>query len=406
MKVVFLCGYYEKQYEFEVVANTKGNVEFSANEFQRKIIVGLKENNIDFNVISAPLIGSYPNRYKQRIFKPLNKKCGECEYVKFNNLWGVRNFSRARSLKKALDPFVRLRDKEKLIIIYSPHTPFLEAAVYAKKKDENIKLCLVVPDLPQYMNLNAKQSLLYKIGKKFDIKKFYLLNEKIDSYVLLTEQMKEALNVGNRPYIVKEGIVSSEKLKSFSNNLSQNHARNRTIKYLTYTGKVNFQFGLKELVESFKQIPDKNLHLVICGTGDAAHYVIEESKKDERIEYKGQVLPSEAQRWMEISDILINPRRGDGEYIKYSFPSKTIDYLLTGHPVIGYYLEGMPKIYKSLIIDMNNNDLFEALIKSKNIDYSNRECLLKDYFLTLTEKAFIKNLLIVSFPQIENKGIN
>lgn len=405
MKIVLLCGYYEKQYESEVVTNTKGNVEFSANEFQRKIIDGLKKNNLDFDVISAPLIGSYPNRYKKRVFKPFSERDSNCTYVSFNNLWGLRNFSRAKHLKKALGSFIESKDNQKLIIIYSPHTPFLDAAVYAKKKDKNIKLCLVVPDLPQYMNLNAKQSLLYKIGKKLDIKKFYSLNKKIDSYVLLTEQMKDILKVGNRPYIVKEGIVSSEKLETFSN-LNQKPERNGAIKYLTYTGKVNFQFGIKELVESFKQIPDEDLHLVICGAGDAAQYVTEESKKDKRIEYKGQVLPSEAQKWMEISDILINPRRGDGEYTKYSFPSKTIDYLLTGNPVIAYYLGGMPEIYKSLIIDMNINDLFEALIKSKNINHNNRECLLKSYFLTLSETIFIKNLLTINFPQINNKGMS
>ena len=394
MKIVFLCGYYEKQYESEVVTNTKGNIEFSANEFQRKVIVGLKKNNLDFDVISAPLIGSYPNRYKMQVFKPFSERDSDCTYVAFNNVWGVRNFSRARHLKKSLGSFIESKDNQKLIIIYSPHTPFLEAAVYAKKKDKNIKLCLVVPDLPQYMNLNAKQSVLYKIGKKFDIKRFYSLNESIDSYVLLTEQMKDILKVGNRPYIVKEGIVSSEKLEAFSN-FNQKPSRSSTIKYLTYTGKVNFQFGIRELVEGFEQIPDENLHLVICGTGDAAQYVIEKSKKDKRIEYKGQVLPSEAQKWMENSDFLINPRRGDSEYTKYSFPSKTIDYLLTGNPVIAYYLDGMPEIYKQFICLLNSVSLLDAM---KNAFEGNgRHKKLLNYFSSLTEKKFVFDIMEMNY---------
>lgn len=44
MKVVFLCGYYERQFESEIKKNTRGNVEFSANEFQGKIIDGLNED--------------------------------------------------------------------------------------------------------------------------------------------------------------------------------------------------------------------------------------------------------------------------------------------------------------------------------------------------------------------------
>lgn len=364
MKIVFLCGYFEKQYECEIMKQTRGNVEFSANEFQGRIINGLKNNNLDYKVISAPLINSFPNGYKKFGYKSFNES--ECRYVSFNNIWGVRNFSRAKNLKKALKPFIEDKSEKKLIIIYSPHTPFLDAAVYAKEKDKNIKLCLVVPDLPQYMNLNAKQSILYKIGKKFDIKKFYKLNKNIDSYVLLTEPMKDVLQVGDRPYIVKEGTVSEEKLIKLSKQKS--YKQNSEIKYLTYTGKVNFQFGIKELIDDFKSIHDENLRLVICGEGDAVGYVEKEAAKDKRIEYKGQVLPAEAQEWMEKSDILINPRKGDGEYTKYSFPSKTIDYLLTGKPVIAYYLDGMPPVYNEFLITLNHRTLTEAIAIALNVN--------------------------------------
>lgn len=357
MKIMFLCGYYEKQFEYEIKRNTRGGVEFSANEFQGKIIEGLKKNELDYTVISAPLIGNFPNRYKKFTYKRFKE--GECHYVSFNNLWGVRNFSRAKSLKKALKPFIEDKSEKKLIIIYSPHTPFLDAAVYAKKKDKNIKLCLVVPDLPQYINVNARKSVLYKIGKKYDVKKFYNLNKNIDSYVLLSESMKDVLQVGDRPYIVKEGIVSEDRLRKFKNQKSQKN--DNKIKYLTYTGKVNFQFGIKELIDRFESVHDENLRLVICGDGDAASYVAKEAAKDKRIEYKGQVLPAEAQEWMEKSDMLINPRKCDCEYTKYSFPSKTIDYLLTGNPVIAYYLEGMPPIYKDFLITLNQRMLAEAI---------------------------------------------
>ena len=168
MKVLLLCGVFAKENEKEIIENSKRAVEYSANIFQEKLIEGFEETVEDFSVLSAPFIGAYPIAYKQRVFKGFQEEQNKYKYVHFNNIWGIRNFSRAKSLKTRLQEFIKDLDKEKLIVVYSPHTPFLEAAVYAKKKDPNIKICLIVPDLPQYMNLNKKKSLLYRIGKFFD----------------------------------------------------------------------------------------------------------------------------------------------------------------------------------------------------------------------------------------------
>ena len=159
MKIVLLCGYFAKENEQEVNENAKAAVEYSANIFQDKIIGGLEENNCNFDVISAPFIGAFPNAYKKIFFRGFKAKQTKCKYVKFNNVWGIRNFSRANSLKRSLKNFIKIKDTQKLIIVYSVHTPLLNAAVYAKKKDPNIRICLIVPDLPQYMNLNIKKKV-------------------------------------------------------------------------------------------------------------------------------------------------------------------------------------------------------------------------------------------------------
>jgi hypothetical protein len=37
------------------------------------------------------------------------------------------------------------------------------------------------------------------------------------------------------------------------------------------------------------------------------------------------------------------------EYTRYSFPSKNIEYLLSGKPVVGYFLDGMPHVYQDFM---------------------------------------------------------
>ena len=47
--------------------------------------------------------------------------------------------------------------------------------------------------------------------------------------------------------------------------------------------------------------------------------------------------------------MLVNPRISGEAYTRYSFPSKVIDYLQTGLPVVSAFLEGMPDIYRQLL---------------------------------------------------------
>lgn len=157
------------------------------------------------------------------------------------------NFSRAKALKKRIKKLILKDGKEfNLIVIYSAHEPFLEAGVYAKSILPNSKICFVVPDLPQYMNLEKNKTKIYDVLKKYDIKKIEKLTENVDSFVVLTEKMKEPLHIGNRRYMVVEGIIDElpEKKPETVDSL----------KNIVYTGKLNFAFGIEALVEAFKEI--------------------------------------------------------------------------------------------------------------------------------------------------------
>ena len=345
MKILMICGVYAEENENEVLECTKGYAEQSANIFQRKLISGIEQNQVEYKIISAPLIGAYPMRYKNSRFSGFTKTNSNYEYVCFNNIWGIRNLSRSKSLKKAVKEYLTKETEEEfLILVYCPHTPFLEAAIYAKELKPKSKVCLVVPDLPQYMNLNESKRGIYDICKKIDIRYMEKFIAKVDSFVLLTEPMKDVLKIGDRPYIVVEGIVDVDSYKSKTVN-----ATSDGITRIVYAGKMNMKFGLKDLVDSFMRIEDSNYRLILCGDGDARAYVEEKAVIDKRIEYKGMVTATKAREYIDMADVLVNPRPNNDEYTKYSFPSKNIEYLLTGKPVVAYMLDGMPKYYERFL---------------------------------------------------------
>ncbi len=369
MEVLLLCGVFAKENEKEVMEHSRGGSDLAANLFQQKLINGFREVDCDFSVLSAPFIGAYPMGSDIAVFRGFSSPHGEYTYVNFNNVWGIRNFSRSAALKKAMRSFIELDDPQKLIVVYCPHTPFLEAAVYAKRRDPRIRICLYVPDLPQYMNRNAHRGGLYDFFKKYDVASMTKLMEQVDSYILLTEPMKDLLPVGDKPYRVIEGIVTSEEIELAKWD-SATVSDDELIR-VVYTGKLNEQFGIKKLVDAFGMIEDPRFRLVLCGRGDCEDYIEEQGKIDPRIQYLGQVSPEEAKAWMCRASVLVNPRMASMEYTKYSFPSKNIEYLLSGRPVVAYFLPGMPAEYRQFMTTIADDR--EESIKNAIIDAAGRE---------------------------------
>ena len=76
-------------------------------------------------------------------------------------------------------------------------------------------------------------------------------------------------------------------------------------------------------------------------------YINKSAKEDSRIIFKGRVKHSEVIELQRKATVLINPRRPNGGITKYSFPSKTMEYMVSGTPMIGYKLEGIPVDYYS-----------------------------------------------------------
>ena len=345
-----LCDYFEKDHEKTICSSQKSAVEFSANNVQGCLISGLKKV-VDINIVSAPLIGSFPKENYIFSFPALSSNAG-IEYVSFNNVWGFRNISRTIALKKKLFQLAKNK-KIRNIIVYSPHTPFLQAAVSAKKKDGAVRICLIVPDLPQYRNLKKNVSLTYKIAKKYDVKHFYSLCEYVDSYLFFAPAMKEIFDTAGKKVIITEGLLEDD---IFEKNEAQKKSIvvEPDIKYIVYTGKMYERFGVKDLVDAFMTLDNPSYRLVICGSGDIDEYVKIQVEKDSRIIALGQVSPDESHMWQLKANVLINPRSNDEDFVKYSFPSKNLEYLASGSLVVAHFLKGMPEVYRDFMLCIND----------------------------------------------------
>lgn len=163
-----------------------------------------------------------------------------------------------------------------------------------------------------------------------------------DGYVLLTARMNERVNPRKKPFLIVEGQVD-EGMGRTQNTLSGKYPE----KVCLYAGMLYRLYGVDKLVRAFLRVTDPEARLFLYGTGDAEEDIRAAMARDNRIRLMG-LAGNETVVAAEVrSTLLINPRPTEGAYAAYSFPSKNLEYMASGTPVLTTCLAGIPEEYEA-----------------------------------------------------------
>lgn len=346
-QILFLSGLYPKQFQEEILSNANNYIDNAANALQWKYVNGFDCLGwADTKLLNSKYIGSYPSRYKELFVKtrPFAHQEGASDIdIGFCNLKYYKVVSRFIAIKRVLRREIknRIGNTNFILVAYSLTDTNARLLKFAKKILPSIKTVIIVPDLPEYMNTSNKESLLYSVLKSIEIKLIRRNMKYVDHYVFLTKAMAKFLKV-KKDYFVCDGLVDdvkyvkpSEKSQDFN---------------VVYTGSMHERYGVKNLVGGFMQVRDKRFRLILCGGGDSADYIKRCAEVDKRIIYKGAVRPKEIRKIQLSAGVLVNPRTNDEEFVKYSFPSKVLEYMSAGRPVLTYKLSSYSDVYDEFLI--------------------------------------------------------
>lgn len=326
------------------------------NVFQRSLTDGLAGHLGDsLTVMNVLPVGTWPGHYKKLFLGSRDWKEGNMHGRETGgiNLPFLKQISRAVMTKRFLKK--NLRDRTE-IIVYSAYLPFLRAACAVAGK--NAKITAIITDLPEYYDFQ-KTSFLFGILRKIQNRAIYRCLAHIDRFVVLTKQMTLPLAVGKRPWLCVEGICTAD--------AAQTEDAETVPGSVLYTGAIHEKFGILNLLAAFELTDRQDISLWICGSGDAEKYVKAAAERDPRIRFFGFCDLETVGRLRAKAAVLVNPRTNEGEYTKYSFPSKTMEYMASGKPVVMYRLDGIPEEYDRYLFYVSPGDpakmLLEAITK-------------------------------------------
>lgn len=133
--------------------------------------------------------------------------------------------------------------------------------------------------------------------------------------------------------------------------------------HLVYAGQLSVLNGVTLLLEALKHISNPKLKVTILGGGEFASQVEEAAQHDSRIQFLGLRPHDEVLKIYEQADLLVNLRRTDYQTHRYVFPSKVVECLATGRPLLSTCTGHVESEFQDLVFPLRHEEP-EALARA------------------------------------------
>ena len=328
------------QYVFPV--NGAGAV--SGSLFQQSMIEGLEAQGHTVDIVC-----DYPHAPGKRIkpeYRWFHREGARDVAVRAVNFPYVsvlfKSFFMTRWVKKMVK-----ENRYDVAIAYLIHQPYMACLKKAKKLCPKTKTVLICPDLPDMMDMTLSEKKLKAFLKKLDMNRIRKLYEKVDGYVLFAEPMKEQIPVKEKPWTVIEGVATVDDLDTTPVEKE---------KFMLYAGTLHKNIGVENIIKSLDYIDDPSVTLKLYGTGELEEHIRNVAAKNPRVTYGGFVDRNTLFEEQKRAIALVNARGTEMPFTRYSFPSKTFEYLYSKTPFVTTKLAGIPQEYWEFLFSIEDNE--------------------------------------------------
>lgn len=374
MKILFLGS----------VIKTENCTEFlgpsvAGNKMQLGILKGLNKIHKDLTVVSEIPIATFPKEKKILIRTGYIEIADNmrAKIVPFINLLVLKQITMITSATFMLFQWgLKNLQEEKSIITFNPF-PYVSIPAILFSKIFKSKIVCIFADPPIDP---IKRNLFFRYAKYFENKSAERRIKQYDCIVTLNKKAVEKY-APNTKYVLVDGGFDL-------NDIPFSKVGGQWLKYsqgdiidIIFSGGLYEYNGIVNLINAFKTINNDRLRLSVYGEGPLKEFVVKSVSEDSRVVYCGNVSNHEMLKIQQEAGILINPRPINEPISLYTFPSKLIEYMLSGTPVITTKLNGLTPEYLSKVFAFEG-DTAEAI--AKGIEY-----VISLDKVVLIDKAFV-----------------
>ena len=235
-------------------------------------------------------------------------------------------------------PRLIVEHKVDWLFIHGIHTPFLLFGLLAQMFGK--KLAVVLTDPPGV--LLPSDSALSRTLKRLDVLLVSWALGRADAVIALAPELIKRFAVCT-PNLVFPGILDS----TIFVDIPKTSFRTKGSEPFTivYAGGLSRVYGVDRLLDAILGFEMGVVRLKLYGLGDQVSRIRELAANDERFQYDGFVSNDKLIPELRRADLLINPRPTKEAFSFMSFPSKLIEYLAMGRPVLTTRIVSIPETY-------------------------------------------------------------
>lgn len=352
MKILYFGTICNKEQYMQMLTGFRTKPSVAPFVFESALLQGFRDNGAQLEVRSFPVIPAFPkSKHLGWGNRTENLESGyQTQWIGAVNISGIKQMSQRISSHVTLKKWLKENaDQEKAVVIYSAYQPISKSIVTLCKK-HGTNCYAIIPDLPRDMYSVARINPVKKFLSGFYVRSAVKTQGCFDGYIYLTGHMKEVINPA-APYIVVEGIANGAEAQELS---LQNKAAPKAI---MYAGALSEKYGLRNLIEAFLAADLGDTQLWLFGSGDFREEIEKYAQTDPRIRFFGRVPREEILEYEKQATLLVNVRSDSDAFTKYSFPSKVIEYMLSGTPLLMTRLAGIPEEYYGYTFSVSDNSV-------------------------------------------------
>lgn len=342
MKVLFLGSFVPKEYEYRFPT-----ISAAANQYQNNLIKALKKKCevVSLSYVTSPKV--LPTEEEELVCE---KQGCKLFLSKRDGVKACINFR--KELKK------RLAWADCVICYNWNYAWFRVPSLAAQKK---VKSMLILADYTPPIEENRIDKKFFSFLSARDFLKF--------SFAI-------TLSEGSKKYFKNEqNVLTVNGCVDFDLFEKIDKPSNKGVCNILYTGYLGRVTGVDNLLQAFQKCKNKEARLILCGQGEELDSLIKEATdNDKRIIFGGYVSKEKYIEFLGNADILINPRNMNFKQNQNNFPSKVLEYLAAGRPIISTKFCGFKEFeYNMFFVDSDVDSLYEALEKLMNIPSVDKE---------------------------------
>ncbi|MBX3119935.1 MAG: glycosyltransferase [Fimbriimonadaceae bacterium] len=152
---------------------------------------------------------------------------------------------------------------------------------------------------------------------------------KVDGLLVANQAIIEDFAQGRDALLIEGGVPSA-----FVQRFASRHKQDEDHFNIVFAGQLSELNGIPLIIEAMKRLQGDRYRLSIAGGGEYADAVKKAAEADPRITYHGLIPHHEVLALYAKADLLLSLRRTHYQTHRYVFPSKVVECLATGCPLL------------------------------------------------------------------------